>query len=104
MFLYCKLLLGNLGFVSVSYLREIAEDDSTLIGGDIKLSSNTKQRLLLRYFEPAVLMVGYQAMNVLLCRLLIIISFKVYIIYAFVDYSHYKWSMNHWHKQLIKHA
>jgi len=41
---------------------------------------------------------------VLLCRLLIIISFKVYIIYAFVDYSHYKWSMNHWHKQLIKHA
>jgi len=30
MFLYCKLLLGNLGFVSVSYLREIAEDDSTL--------------------------------------------------------------------------
>lgn len=43
MFLYCKLLLDNLGFVSVSYLIEIAEDDSTLIGVDIKVSSNDYQ-------------------------------------------------------------
>jgi hypothetical protein len=43
----------------------------------------TKQRLLLRYFEPAVLMVAYH-MNVLLCRLLIIVSFKVYIVMSFL--------------------
>ena len=83
--------------------REIAKDDSTLIGGDIKLSSNTKQRLLLRYFEPAVFMVAYEAMNVLLCMLLIIILHSIYF-YVVVDYGHHEWSMNHWSTQLTKHA